>query len=70
MVQDKKAYGKTKKVQCINMALYNTDFTVHKENMSMKCLPSYTPLLYSKTRECRGIHIFLIFTPKQIVGTS
>ena len=24
----------------------------------------YTPLLYSKTGVCRGIHIFLIFAPK------
>ena len=27
------------------------------------------PLLYSKTGVCRSIPIFLIFDPKQIVGT-
>ena len=32
--------------------------------MSVKCIPPYVPLLYSKTRVCRGITIFLIFDPK------
>ena len=32
--------------------------------MSVKCIPPLTPLLYSKTGVCRGIHIFLIFVPK------
>ena len=32
--------------------------------MSMLCIPPYTPLLYSKTRVCRGIPTFLIFDPK------
>ena len=30
----------------------------------MKCIPPYTPLLYSKTGVCRGIPIFCIFDPK------
>ena len=37
---------------------------IHQENMSMKCVPPQTPLLYNKTGECRGIAIFLIFAPK------
>ena len=36
----------------------------HQENMSVKCVPPQTPLLYSKTGVCRGIPIFLIFAPK------
>ena len=36
----------------------------HQENMSVKCIPPQTPLLYSKTGVCRGIPIFLIFAPK------
>ena len=32
--------------------------------MSVKGIPPYTPLLYSKTGVCRGIPIFLIFAPK------
>ena len=39
-------------------------FFVHQENMSVKCLPPQTPLLYSKTGVRRGIPIFLIFAPK------
>ena len=31
---------------------------------NFKILPPYTPLSYSKTGECRGIPIFLIFAPK------
>ena len=27
----------------------------HQENMSVKYIPPYTPLLYSKTGVCRGI---------------
>ena len=37
---------------------------LHQENMSVKCVPPYTPLLYRKTGVCRGIPIFLIFAPK------
>ena len=33
-------------------------------NMSVKCTPPYTPLLYSKTGVYRGIHHFLIFALK------
>ena len=36
----------------------------HQENMSVKCLPPRTPLLYSKTGVSRGIPIFLTFAPK------
>ena len=36
----------------------------HQENMPVKYIPPYTPLLYSKTGICRGIPIFLIFAPK------
>ena len=36
----------------------------HQENMSVKCLPPYSRLLYSKSGVCRGIPIFLIFAPK------
>ena len=38
--------------------------------MSVRCIPSYTPLLYRKTEVCRGIPIFLIFTPKIDCGYS
>ena len=38
--------------------------------MFMKCIPPYTPLLYSKAGVCRGIPIFLIFTPKHIKNIS
>ena len=31
----------------------------HQENMSIKRIPPYDSLLYSKTRVCRGIPIFL-----------
>ena len=37
---------------------------LHQENMSVKCIPPHTPLLYSKNGVCRGIPIFLIFAPK------
>ena len=36
----------------------------HYDNMPVTCIPPWTPLLYSKTGVCRGIHIFLIFAPK------
>ena len=34
--------------------------------MSVKSIPLYTPLLYSKNGICRGIPIFLIFEPKHM----
>ena len=40
---------------------------LHWENMSVKCIPPLTPLLYRKTGVCRGIPNFLIFDPKHIV---
>ena len=39
----------------------------HQENMSVKYLPPYTPLLYRKTGVCRGIPIFLIFAHKHML---
>ena len=33
-------------------------YLLHQENMSVKCAPPQTPLLYSKTGVCRGIPIF------------
>ena len=36
----------------------------HQENMSVKCIPPHTPLLFRKTGVYRGILIFLIFDPK------
>ena len=37
---------------------------VHQENISVKCIPRHTPLLYSKTGVRGGIPIYLIFVPK------
>ena len=37
---------------------------LHHDNMSMLCMPPYTPLLHSETGVYRGIPIFLIFDPK------
>ena len=34
------------------------------DNMSVLCIPPYTPLLYSKTGVYRGLHYFLIFALK------
>ena len=39
-------------------------FIFRQENMSMKCIPAHTPLLYSKNRVNRGIPIFLNFDQK------
>ena len=39
-------------------------YRCHQENMPVKYLPPYTPLLYNKTGVCRVMHIFLIFAPK------
>ena len=36
--------------------------------MSTNQIPSYTPLLFSKTGVCIGIHIFLTFAPKHRLG--
>ena len=40
---------------------------IHQDNMSVYFIPSYTPLLYSKTGVYRGIHYFLIFALKHIL---
>ena len=40
---------------------------LHQENLSVKCVPTQTPLLYSKTGVCRGITVCLIFAPKHIL---
>ena len=44
--------------------LYDSIASVHQENMSVKCIPPYTSLLYRKTGVCRGIPIFLSFASK------
>ena len=58
----------TDKIENINLSYKIYPWTImiyiHQENMSVECLPPYTPLLYSKTGVCRGIPIFLIFAPK------
>ena len=46
------------------MMKLNISFTVswrsiHQDNISVQCIPPYTPFLYSKTRVCRGILILL-----------
>ena len=38
----------------------------HHENMSMKCIPPETPLLYRKTGVCRGQPIFFLILPQNI----
>ena len=43
-------------------------FLDHHANMSVKCTPPYTPLLYSKTGVYRGIHFFLIFALKPTIN--
>ena len=43
---------------------YKYKFITHQENMSVKCIPPHTPLLYSKTGVNRGMYIFLNFAPK------
>ena len=48
------------------VSLYHKDcITVmlmcHQDNMSVKCIPPYTPLLFSKTGVFRGITIFSYF---------
>ena len=47
-----------------NSTVVGNQHQSHKENMSVKCIPPHTPLLYSKTGVYRGIPIFLIFAPK------
>ena len=42
-----------------------SDYSAHKDNVSMKCFPPHTPLLYSKNGVYRGIHI-LLFLVKNI----
>ena len=56
----KKRKSKYMTVECIKIH----DCGMHQENVSAKCIPSHTPLLYSKTGVCRGIPISLIFAPK------
>ena len=43
---------------------------LHQENMSVKCIPPYTPLLNSNTGVRRGIPIFLIFALNIDCGCS
>ena len=39
----------------------------HQDNMSVCFIPTYTPLLYSKTGVYRGLHYFLLFALKHIL---
>ena len=41
--------------------MYVVAYLIHQENMSVKCIPPYTPLLYRKTGVRRGIPNFLFF---------
>ena len=41
-----------------------TYFTEHQDNMSVSLITPSTPLLYRKIWRYRGIHYFLIFSPK------
>ena len=43
---------------------FNRTHTCHHANMSVRCIPPYTPLLYSKIGVYRGILYFLIFALK------
>ena len=54
--------GGHKKCPCTS-SIKQILFFFHEENMSVTCLPPYTPLLYCKTGVYRGIPIFLIFVP-------
>ena len=47
----------------------NSNKYYHQENISVKSISPYTPLLYSETRVYRGIPDFLIFDPKYILCT-
>ena len=48
----------------IKLVIRHSTLIHHQDNMSVKCIPPYTPLLYSKTGVYRGIHFFLIFSQK------
>ena len=45
-------------------------FTYYQENMSVKCVPPQTPLLYSKTGVCRGMPFFLFLLQNRDCGYS
>ena len=47
--------------------LIESKSTSHLDNMSVCFIPTYTPILYSKTGVYRGLHYFLIFALKHIV---
>ena len=47
----------------LNHIVCQLQFNKHQENMSVKCLPPHTPLVYSKTGVYMGIPIFLTFDP-------
>ena len=38
----------------------------YQENMSVKCIPPYTPLLYNTTGLCRGNLFFLFLVPNRL----
>ena len=41
-----------------------TNKQTHQDNMSVKCISPYIPILFSKTGVHKGIHFFLIFALK------
>ena len=45
-------------------------YCIHHENMSMLLTPPYTPLLYSKPGDYRGIHFFLFLLQNIDCGYS
>ena len=47
--------------------IYMFEFKIYQDNMFVCFIPTYTPLLYSKTGVYRGIHYFLIFALKHIL---
>ena len=49
--------------------LSDKNILLHQDNMSVCLIPTYSPLLHSNTGVYRGIHYFLIFALKHIVGT-
>ena len=58
--------------QCITTVLPNaflmssTDLLSHRENMSVKCIPPKTPLLYNENGVYRGKLFFLLFLLQNI----
>ena len=65
MLSDKLIKDKSRVRLCsAHYSVFVTYLSKHQENMSVKCIPPYTPLVYSRIGVCRGIPIFLIFVLK------